>query len=118
MTTKFFNAFNDAGERTAFQIRETHDHQYVVIWYNQEQFRSHNDLLARDYVENLMRDNGWHLENIVTKDDDFWWALTFDMIDENTVVNRVMHWINGQYIQIGQDETMTRKDAEIQYGYC
>lgn len=113
------NAINDDGKRTTYKICEDNS-RYIVIQYNTIVLTTEDELSARNAIECMMKDNGWHLEELVSADDANDWstAITFDPVDSETVIIKVYEWMGGRYVQIGPEDRYSAKLAAEEYGYC
>lgn len=118
MLNLLINAIRDDKSRTTYQIRETGDHQYNVSQYNQLIITANSELSARNAVECMMKDNGWHLEELVRNEGTAWWAVAFEPQENGSVVLRVFEWMGGRYVQLGPDETYSVEAVADLYGYC
>lgn len=111
------NAINDNGERTTYQIR-IHNNKYFVRQYNQTIITTDTELSARNAVECLMKDNGWHLEELVDLGGKFASAVTFTPVDSENVIIKTFEWMGGRYVQLGPEELYSIECAKREYGYC
>lgn len=118
MLNLLINAIRDDGSRTTYQIRETSDHQYSVSQYNQIITTANSELSARNAVECIMKDNGWHLEELVKNEGSAWWAVTFEPLGNDSLILKVFEWMGGRYVQLGPEERYSVKCAQEEYGYC
>jgi hypothetical protein len=66
----------------------------------------------------MMKDNGWHLEELIDIDDDHSTAITFDRVDPETVIVKVYEWMGGSYVQLGPEDRYSVELAADEYGYC
>ena len=117
--TLIINAINDNGQRTSFRIQELND-KYSVTESGYHYLTADDEISARNAVECIMKDNGWHMEELVNTDDasDFSTAITFDPVDQDTVIIKVFEWMGGRYVQLGPEERYSAKLAGVEYGYC
>jgi hypothetical protein len=116
--TRIFNAIDDNGRRTSFKVQDFGS-RFIISQDGCQIITADDEQSAQNAVECMMKDNGWHLEELVGIDDsnDFSTAITFDRVDPETVIIKVYEWMGGRYVQLGPEDRYSVELATAEYGY-
>lgn len=114
--TRIFNAIDDHGRRTSFKVQDFGG-QFLISQDGCQIITADDEQNAQNAVECVMKDNGWHLEELIDMDGDNSTAINFDRVDPETVIVKVYEWMGGRYVQLGPEDRYSVELAAAEYGY-